>query len=78
MRSAVKEAEDSGEKRDRKKRGMQRAAMWWESGMQEGRLGSALLGAPGKWAPDLRVLHAGLVAARSCRNTPSGWQGAQK
>lgn len=42
MRSALKEAEDNVEKRERKKRGMQRTAMWWESGVQEGatRLGS--------------------------------------
>lgn len=79
MRSEVKEAEDSGGKRERKKRGMQRAAVWWESG-RRGRLGSAPLGGH----PGDRAASKGLAgrtgAARSCRDTakPSGWQGAQK
>lgn len=61
MRSEVKEAEDSGGKRERKKRGMQRAAVWWESG-RRGRLSSAPLGGhPGDQAPVPRVLQAGLV-----------------
>lgn len=45
MGSAVKEAGDSGGERERKNRGMQRAAVWWESGAAgEGDLGSTPLG----------------------------------
>lgn len=80
MRSEVKEAEDSGGKRERKKGGIQRAAMWWECGTQEG---APRLGSPRgtqETGPCSKGLAGRTGAARSCRYTanPSIWQGAQK
>lgn len=60
MRSAVKEAGDSGVKRERKKSHREQLC-GRRVAYRRGRLGLVLLGAPRKWVPDPRVLQAGPV-----------------